>query len=450
MAVRDRAGGAAEGGARPACAPDVLILACGVVAAVHVGKLPPALPALRESLAIGLVQAGFLVSVVQGAAMTLALLLGLWADRFGLQRALLGGALLLAAASMLGAAAMGPVWLLAWRCVEGVGFLLVSVSAPALIRRVVAPQRLNLSLGLWGTYMPAGTATALMLGPLVTQAFGWRAWWAGLGAAAALVAWLAWRGLRGHLPAVETHTRLGPAASKSGNLTARRPCPGGSAESARPTEQAGSPDLAGVSTWLRLRMVLEQRGPWLVSLTFAAYSSQWLAVIAFLPTIYTDAGWPVWQVGLLSGLVALVNVIGNIGAGRLLHRGVPALRLLHTGFAAMAIGSILAFGGQDLLPAWLRYGGVLAFSALGGLIPATLFSLAVRVAPREHSVPVVMGLMIQWSAFGQFVGPPLVAAWAAQLGDWSRTWIATGAAATAGALLAWRLTTWLRSRPGGR
>lgn len=422
--------------------PDLLILACGVVAAVHVGKLPPALPVLREALGIGLVQAGFLVSVVQGAAMTLALALGLWADRLGLPRALIGGTLLLALASALGAAAAGPVWLLAWRCVEGVGFLLVSVSAPALIRRVVAPQRLSLSLGLWGAYMPAGTATALLLGPVVTQAVGWRAWWVVLAATAAAVAWVAWQGLRRrHVPGAAD---IGEAVA--GVSTPRPPGAGPASALDAPGLRQPAQPAAG-SAWQRLRLVLGQGGPWLVALTFAAYSSQWLAVIAFLPTIYTEAGWPVWQVGLLSGLVALANVSGNLGAGRLLHRGVLPLRLLHTGFAAMAIGALVAFGGQDLLPAWLRYGAVLAFSAVGGLIPATLFSLAVRVAPQEQAVPTVMGLMIQWSAFGQFAGPPLVAAWAAQQGGWSQTWVVTGGAALLGALLAWRLAARLRAAP---
>jgi len=340
--------------------------------------------------------------------------------------AVLGGTLLLAGASALGAAATGPVWLLAWRCVEGVGFLLVSVSAPALIRRLVAPQRLNLGLGLWGAYMPAGTAMALLLGPLVMHAVGWRAWWGGLGGVAAVVAWVAWRGLRPHGRCHAVAAGVDDAAC-------------GVRPFARPS------DAIAVSTWQRLRMVLGQAGPWLVALTFAAYSSQWLAVIAFLPTVYTEAGWPVWQVGLLSGLVALANVSGNIAAGRLLHRGVPALRLLHTGFGAMAIGAVVAFGGQDLLPVGLRYGAVLAFSAVGGLIPATLFSLAVRVAPQAQAVPAVMGLMIQWSALGQFAGPPMVAAWAAQRGDWSQTWVVTGSAALLGAVWAWRLAARLQT-----
>ncbi|MBG6075995.1 hypothetical protein [Polaromonas sp. CG_9.11] len=40
------------------------VIAAGVVAALHVGKLPPALPVLRDVLGITLLQAGFLLSLV--------------------------------------------------------------------------------------------------------------------------------------------------------------------------------------------------------------------------------------------------------------------------------------------------------------------------------------------------------------------------------------------------
>ena len=48
------------------------VIAAGVVAALHVGKLPPALPVLKDVLGISLLQAGFLLSLVQLAGMTLA------------------------------------------------------------------------------------------------------------------------------------------------------------------------------------------------------------------------------------------------------------------------------------------------------------------------------------------------------------------------------------------
>lgn len=422
-------GRSGDQGAPPGLPADLLIVACGVVSALHVGKLPTALPLLRAEFGLGLVQAGFLLSLVQAAAMALALALGLAAGRVGLRRALLLGLLVLAVASASGAWAGQAAALLAWRALEGVGFLLVSVAAPALIRRLVPPQRLNLSLGLWGTYMPAGTALALLLGPLATDAAGWRAWWLALALLAAVAAaGAAWR--------------LGRDGDRDPRAADGLPAAAGAAE-ARESAGAGAGPLAAEAVrpgWpALLRASVGAPGPWIVGAAFACYAAQWLTVIGFLPTIHSEAGLTGAQAGALTALVALVNVVGNLAAGRLLQRGWPPCRLLHLGFGAMALGAGVAFGLQDEVPALLRHAALLLFSAVGGLIPATLFACAVRVAPGGAAVPVIVGLTIQCSALGQFAGPPLAAAWAAAHGGWSATWMATGAAAAAGALLATRL-----------
>src|SRR5437868_9652135 len=78
------------------------VVAGGVAAALHIGKLPPAVPALQATLGIGLVQAGFLLSLVQVAGMTLDLLVGLAADTIGLRRSMLAGLVLVSLASALG------------------------------------------------------------------------------------------------------------------------------------------------------------------------------------------------------------------------------------------------------------------------------------------------------------------------------------------------------------
>mgnify|MGYP006908064501 FL=1 len=44
---------------------DIWIICAGFVAAMHVGKLPPAVPVLQQELGAGLVQAGLLLSLVQ-------------------------------------------------------------------------------------------------------------------------------------------------------------------------------------------------------------------------------------------------------------------------------------------------------------------------------------------------------------------------------------------------
>ena len=105
-------------------------------------------------------------------------------------------------------------------------------------------------------------------------------------------------------------------------------------------------------------------------------------------------------------------MVGNIGSGRLLQRGVAPSRLLTIGFVTMALSATATFAGNadaGLAPV-LRYGAVLLFSSVGGLIPATLFALAVRLAPSERTLSTTVGWVQQWSALGQFAAAALVAA----------------------------------------
>jgi hypothetical protein len=114
--------------------------------------------------------------------------------------------------------------------------------------------------------------------------------------------------------------------------------------------------------------------------------------------------------------------------------------LLQSGLAAMAVGAVLAFApwthATTLDATLVRYAGVLLFSAVGGLVPGTLFSVGVRLAPDEGTVSSTVGWMQQWSAIGQFAGPPLAAWLAARSGGWESTWQVTVAFALAGMVLA--------------
>ena len=381
--------------------PALLVILGGISAALHVGKLAPALPVLQQALGIGLLESGFLLSLVQLAGMTLGLAVGLMADSLGLKRTMVAGLSILSAASLIGGWALDAPSLLVLRAVEGFGFLLASMPAPGLIRRLVAPQRLQVSLGFWGAYMPLGTALALLFGPIAIGIAGWSAWWWSLAAlSSGMALWLALS-----LP------------------------PDGSASSVIP---------ADMDNWtLRLRQTLASRGPWLVALSFAMYSSQWLAVIGFLPSIYAQAGLVGATAGVATALAAAVNMVGNVASGRLLQRGVTPQRLLQCGFTAMGLCSFLAFA-----PIWsgidpstavaFQYMAVLLFSMLGGLIPGTLFSLAVQLAPNERTVSTTVGWMQQWSALGQFAGPPMVAWVATAAGGWQWSWLVTGGCALVG------------------
>ena len=382
------------------------VILAGGVAALQVGKLPPALPFLQAQLNLNLLQSGFLLSAVQGSGMLLGLLVGQWVDGRGLRRCMIRGLLLLALASALGGLAGWSsselaVWgLLLSRLIEGLGFLLTVLPGPALLRRSVDEGRLSPFLGYWGTYMPVGMSLALLVGPFWLQKAAWPTWWFLFSLLSLGMAWVLKRGVGADPP--ETLHRFEVVAMVQ-----------------------------------RLRMTLSATGPWVIASMFGVYSSQWLAVVGFLPSIYAAAGVQGAALAILSALAAAANIIGNMMSGRLLRRGWSERSTLLTGYAAMAMGSWLAFDPITQDAPWVRYGGVLLFSSIGGLIPGTLFSLGVKLAPAPQLVGSTVGWMQQLSATGQFFGPPLAAALAMAVGGWQLTWLFTGSCCAAGALLAW-------------
>ena len=378
--------------------PAVLVVLAGIVAAMHVGKVAPAIPILRAQLDVSLVQAGWLLSLSQMAGMLTAVFVGMFADGFGLRRSVLWGLVLLGLLSGLAGLTTSAPQLLLMRAIEGAAILMVIVPAPALLRSLVAPDRLSTAMGFWGTFMPTGTATAMLLGPALMADFGWATWWETLGAIALLMALLFNIGI----------PRVAVAVA------------------------GARPPAANLQ---RLRLVWRTPQVWRVALAFACYSGQWLVIIGFLPTLLQTGGMSAGLAGTIAAIASAVNIVGNIAGGRLLQKGVPSQRVLGIAFATMAAGAFVVFGTPSDTPLIVKLVAVLMFSGVGGMIPGSLFSLAVRAAPTEDTASTALGWTTQMSMLGQFSMPPVAAALASGYGNWSLTWIATGALSLMGIYL---------------
>ncbi|MCP5266703.1 MAG: MFS transporter [Burkholderiaceae bacterium] len=376
-----------------------LVMMAGIIAAMHVGKLPTALTAIRDTLGMSLVQASFLVALFALASAVAGVLGGGLADRFGHRHSMIAGQVLLAAGSIGGAFSQGAGAMLASRSLESLGFMLAVLPGPAMLARVLAPAVTARWMGAWGAYMPTGFSLALLLSPLVVSMLGWRSVWIGMG-----VVSLAW--------AVVIH-RLLPFDRLDGVAAA----------------------AGGLRT--SLGAVVSRRGPWLLALAFGFYAAQYTSIFAFLPTMYEEAGIGAAAIGALTALAAGINLFGNVGAGLLAHRGVPARGVIVATSAAMALLAYVAFGSGAGF-AW-RYGAVTALSLIAGLIPGTLFGLAPRLAPTPSAAAGTVGLMQQGSGLGQLLMPPVVAWLAASTGGWDHTWWATGAFASIVAYAGWAL-----------
>ncbi|WP_241650897.1 MULTISPECIES: CynX/NimT family MFS transporter [Paenarthrobacter] len=362
------------------------VVAAGIAAAMHIWKLPSALAGIQTELGTSLVQAGLLLGIIQLASIVGGLATAVCGELAGLRRLLISGLVLLSAASGLGALAPGTEWLMATRALEGVGFLLAVVVAPALIRRVSPPRRLNFALASWATFQGTATLLGLSLGALFLQAAGWREWWL--------------------VMAVLT---LLPVP-----LLVRR------------VPKDAAPVDAGLRNALgRVARTLASRRPWIIGVVFACYTAQWMAVLGFLPSIYRSAGlggpWP----GILSALVGGVNAIGALSAGSLIQRGLTERKIILWTFLAMSLASAATFAVDwaDIRNGILfQFVLIAVFSAVGGLIPAAVTSYSAKIAPIDGSVTAVLGLTQQIFNVGNFLGPTLFALLATTTGGWGTTW----------------------------
>lgn len=376
----------------------------GIVAALHVGKVPPALPLIQTELGLDLVAGGFVVSVFNVLGMVLALVVGATADRLGRGRLVTGGFLCLLIGGVLGAFAEGLAMLLISRFVEGIGFIAVIVALPAVVLAAAAGRDRPLALSLWSIFMPVGMMLGLLIAPLVLATAGWRGMWV--------------------FAAVLSVVALVAVARAVGRVALPPPPPG--------------PPLLVVGE------VAARPGLLLLGTAFGAYAFQWVSLMVWLPTFLAhDLAATGTTAAILTALVIALNVPGNILSGWLLRRGVSPRSLIALGCLGMAAASlgifapVLADGGRLAL--------CLLFSFCGGMVPACLFAGAPAQAPTPGHMGAANGLLMQGSAIGQFIGPPLLAAAVAAAGGaWSGAlapllagtavtlgagWLATGRAA---------------------
>lgn len=347
----------------------------GLVAGACIGKVPPALPGLRESLGLSLVEAGFIATMLNVMGMLAGIGAGVLCDRLGHKRLALAGLVTMAAGGFLGALSWGFAPLLAARFIEGAGFIVFTVSGAALMTAAAGDARDRArALALWSAYMPTGGATALLLAPLLIATMGWRGLWSAV-AIAALV---------------------------SCALVAR---------------YAPAPPQGTLRSMRLVREALRQPGNIALAVLFAFYVAQWTSVMIWLPTFAVEQRGASQATGaLLAAAMVVANIPGNLGGGWLLARGVPRGRLV---IVAALVAALCEIGMlQDGLPDALRFALVLVFSAVAGTIPAAIFAGLPVHAPTPQHIGTGNGFVMQTSQAGQFFGPVALAWIASRFGGW--------------------------------
>jgi DHA1 family inner membrane transport protein len=380
-----------------------LLVAAGIVAAFHVGKVPPALPSIRAELGATLRQAGWLLSTVNLITAVGGMAIAMTADRLGHRRLVIFGTGLSLVASLLGSFAPGVDSLLVSRVFEGLGFITVVVAIPTLLLRIAQPEDQRLVLALWTTYMPAGAGTMMLISALVLPGTSWRiAWLVAAAASALMLGALLLRAL--------------PRRELDAQPVPRRPVLHEMAE------------------------VASSGGPLAIALCFGAYNCCWFAVVGFLPTLQIERlHLATSTAAIVTAVVTIANVAGNLASGWLLRRGVPRVVVIVGATVPMAFCAAGIF--VDGLPDLVRLLLAGVYSAVIGVVPGALFNAIPVHAPRRPLVGASTGLLMQGSNVGGLLGPPITAALVSAGGWPAAAWltsVALGITTAAAVFLHWR------------
>jgi MFS family permease len=326
---------------------------------------------------LSLLESTFIVTTFNVLGMLVGIAAGMLGDRYGRKRLALAGLGCMALGGVLGALVHDFLPLLASRFLEGVGFILFAVPAPALMSTMAADARDRAkALGIWSAYMPTGGTIALLAAPLFIAAWSWRALWLALAAAAVLAA--------------VVFARTVPETP-----------------------------LSRLSS---MRLVVEslvQPGNIAMAFLFAFYVAQWTSVMVWLPTFLAEHGASTAAASAATALMVLVNAPGNLIGGWLLSRRVPRGALV---IGASAIAALCEIGMLSAaVPGSARFALVLAFSLATGVIPASIFAgLPVHARSPQH-IATGNGMVLQFSNIGQFFGPLAIAWIASRFGGWEST-----------------------------
>ena len=176
-----------------------VISAIAFCVALGFGIVAPAIPLYASSFGVGALAASAVVSVFAVMRLVASPLAGRWIERLGERRILTWGLIIVSGSSLLAGLAQGYTQLLVLRGLGGIGSSMFTVSAMALLLRVVAAEQRGRAAGSF----QAGFLLGGVAGPAVggaVLALSIRAPFFVYSATLALAAAVAWRYLPRHAP----------------------------------------------------------------------------------------------------------------------------------------------------------------------------------------------------------------------------------------------------------
>jgi len=343
--------------------PILIAFLAGTIATALVPQTVPILGSIAREFQVDGANLGWIVSFPTLVCAVGALAFGVVVDRLGDVRLLLLGMVLVILGDLGVSLAPRLQWLYGARLFQGLGYVSISVAAPAFIQRVAAGDMRRAAMAFWAAHTPVGFAVAVFFGAqLLAAGVSWRLSFLGHAAGALLV---------------------GTAV-----LALRRAAGG-----------------TGVSRSAGTRAVLCSGKAYAVAAGALAAAMLQVSVMTLLPALMTrDYG----LTGPQSSYVIVAAMLANLAGAmlvvttRLRNAPLPALPI--SAAVAALLGYVIVSGLDAGLHAALAC--ILVFAATIGTANSIVWSLLPAAVPSPEATGATAGLITQGSFLGVAVGPP--------------------------------------------
>jgi MFS family permease len=374
-----------------------IVLAATVAAPLNQFKVPPVMPILMDAFRLPAATAGLLMSLFVVTGVLLALPAGFIYQRLGYRGTGSIALISMIVGSAIGALSTDTGTMLFSRLIEGIGMILMSVAAPAIISLYFAPDRRGKALGIWAVWFPLGQMVMFFVAPFIVSLGGWRSlWWCGC----------FYAGLVGLLFYFFV-----------------KPTPG--------QDCTTSPVSLSKSD---VRQVLGNRQLWLISFLYCCFCFVLLSFRTWLPTFLQQAkGMSAAYASFLMGLMSAFSILSCPLSGWVSDKtGSRKLICIAPMIAIILMLPLTFYVGEKLLLPLL-----IGLGLTSGSVPVGVVAATTEIVEDERLSGMAMGLVLVGLNMGMLLGPLVFGLIVASKGGWEAAFWSLASVGAIGVAVAW-------------
>jgi hypothetical protein len=340
----------------------VVLQLAGILAGAQLGKIAPLVDWYQAEVGLSLTVIGWFSSMIGIFVAAVALPAGWAIERAGSALTFVAGSAVMVVGGIALALFDAPWAVLTARLVEGAGYLVLVIAAPALLT-AISPDRWKAPmLAIWGGFVPIGFAVADFSARWLVPEVGPKAY-----LAIAILAFAVLAGLAAVLLSGGAQANVAVAERRHGSFAATMTLP-----------------------------------VWLVAFAFGIYVVNSVGFFTFMPAYVGTRA----DLLLPAGAIALSVPLGNLLATVLVRGRAPRLVMILAAIGFL-VSAALAIPGYSAANGGIATAALMLFAIAGGLTASALFAVIPFVLLPDGSPPVAIGLVAQAGGIGTLFGPPL-------------------------------------------